>query len=209
MISRPVQDWRRRSAKAGASYFILVLAVGWILGPIRTVWATPRFGPMIAILLEAAIMLMAMVVAAKWASRRFDVPSSLAARILMGLVAFGLLIPAEIAGALWLRRLYLASLMNPPGFVALSMFLLFAAVPSLIWRSGNREGRAKQASHRRGDWRLPSGALGRLLLAFAYPAGRAANSALGELVGGPMATNDLMRAMILAGALAATVTFQE
>jgi hypothetical protein len=41
------------SAKAGMIYFLLVFAVGWILGPIRELWAVPHFGRMAATLSEA------------------------------------------------------------------------------------------------------------------------------------------------------------
>jgi hypothetical protein len=48
----------------------------------------------------------------------------------MGLIAIGLLFPAEIAGVLRVRGLslteYLASLANAPGVISLVMFLLFA-----------------------------------------------------------------------------------
>ena len=42
-----------RALKAGVIYFLLVFAVGWILGPIRELWAVPHFGRMAAALSEA------------------------------------------------------------------------------------------------------------------------------------------------------------
>ena len=127
-----------RTLKAGVTYFLLVFAVGWILGPIRVVWVAPRFGLLIGTLLEAVIMLIAMIVAAGWAIRRFGVDRALAATIAMGLIAFGLLIPAEIIGVLWIRTLslkeYLGTFLSPAGLVALSMFLLFAAMPTFVSR---------------------------------------------------------------------------
>jgi hypothetical protein len=84
--------------KGAAIYLLILFALGWILGPIRALWATPRFGPMIGILLEAVIMLMAMIFTAKWAIRCFDVDRMLSATISMGLIALGLLVPAELVG---------------------------------------------------------------------------------------------------------------
>jgi hypothetical protein len=55
--------------KAGAIYFLLVFAVGWILGPIRELWAMPHFGRVAAMLSEAVIMLIAIIVAARWVIR--------------------------------------------------------------------------------------------------------------------------------------------
>ena len=60
-----------RALKAGVIYFLLVFAVGWVLGPIRELWAVPHFGRVAAMLSEAVIMLVAMIVAARWVIRRF------------------------------------------------------------------------------------------------------------------------------------------
>jgi hypothetical protein len=125
-----------RVLKAGVTYFLLLFAVGWILGPIRELWAVPRFGRVMAQLIEAVIMLIAMIISARWVMRRFEVHQTLGSTILMGLVALGILAPTEIAGALWVRRLslneYLASFVTAPGVISAVMFLLFAAMPSLV-----------------------------------------------------------------------------
>jgi hypothetical protein len=125
-----------RALKAGVIYFLLVSAVGWILGPIRELWAVPHFGPTVGLLFEAVIMLIAMIVAARWVIRRFNVPQSLGATLPMGLIAIGLLLPAEIAGVVWVRGLslreYLASFVTAPGLTSLLMFLVFGAMPTLV-----------------------------------------------------------------------------
>jgi hypothetical protein len=130
-----------RALKAGAIYFLLVFAVGWILGPIRELWAMPHFGRVAAMLSEAVIMLIAIIVAARWVIRRFDVPRTLPATISMGLIAIGLLFPAEIVGVVWVRGLslqdYLASFASGPGVVSLLMFLLLAAMPTLVTGAGS------------------------------------------------------------------------
>jgi hypothetical protein len=132
-----------RALKAGVIYFLLVFAVGWIMGPIRELWAVPHLGRMPTMLTEAIIMLIAMIVAARWVIRRLDVPRTLPATISMGLVALGLLVPAEIAGVVWVRGLslqeYLAGFATGPGIISLVMFLLFAAMPALVTLS--RRGR--------------------------------------------------------------------
>jgi hypothetical protein len=62
--------------------------------------------------------------------------------ILMGLVALGILLPAEIAGALWVRRLgfheYMESFTTGPGVISSMMFLLFAVMPALVARLERR-----------------------------------------------------------------------
>jgi hypothetical protein len=61
---------------------------------------------------------------------------TLPATISMGIVAIGLLLPAEIVGVHWVRgpseRDYLTGFLTGPGVVSLLMFLLFAAMPTLV-----------------------------------------------------------------------------
>ena len=72
---------RIQTFKAGVIYFLLVFAVGWILGPIREPWAVPCFGRTPAVSLEAVIMLAAMIVSARWMLGRFGVPRRLGTTI--------------------------------------------------------------------------------------------------------------------------------
>jgi hypothetical protein len=136
-----------RALKAGIIYFLLVFLVGWILGPIRELWAVSHLGRMATMLSEAVIMLIAMIVAARCVIRRVHVPRTLPATISMGLIAIGLLFPAEIAGVVWVRGLslreYLASFLTGPGVVSLLMFLLFAAIPALVTLSTHDRVRAR------------------------------------------------------------------
>jgi hypothetical protein len=131
-----------RVLKAGAVYFLLMFGVGWVLGPIRELWAVPRFGRLTGVLWEAVIMLIAMAVSARWVIRRFRVGPTFDSTISMGLVVLGILVPAELAGVVWVRGLslseYLASFATAPGLVSLLMFLLFAAMPTLVTRAGHR-----------------------------------------------------------------------
>ena len=130
-----------RALKAGVVYFLLVFAVGWILGPIRELWAVSHFGRMAATLSEAVIMLIAMTVAARWVIRWFEVPQTLFDNLSIGLIAIGLLFPAEIVGVVWVRGLslreYLASFVTAPGIISLLMFLVFGAMPTLVTRAGS------------------------------------------------------------------------
>jgi hypothetical protein len=131
-----------RVLKAGALYFLFMFGVGWVLGPVRELWAVPRFGRLTGVLLEAVIMLIAMAVSARWVIRQFNVGPTLGSTISVGLVALGILVPAELAGVALVRGLslreYLASFMTIPGLVSLLMFLLFAAMPTLVTRAGGK-----------------------------------------------------------------------
>ena len=134
-----------RVLKAGAVYFLFMFGVGWVLGPIRELWAVPRFGRLTGVLLEAVIMLIAMAMSARWVIRRFHVKPKFGSTISIGLVALGIMVPAELAGAVWVRGLppleYLGSFATASGLASLLMFVLFAATPTLVMRAGrNRVG---------------------------------------------------------------------
>jgi len=77
-----------------------------------------HLGRVEATLLEAIIMLIAMIVAARWVIRRFEVPQTTPATTAIGLVALGVLIPAEIAGVVFVQGLsfqdYFSSFLTAP-----------------------------------------------------------------------------------------------
>jgi len=93
-----------RILKTGLLYFALVFGVGFALGPIRVLWATPRFGERTAELLEAPIMLFAIVLSARWIVRTLAEPTR--RRLLaVGTVALALLVATELTVVLSLRGL--------------------------------------------------------------------------------------------------------
>jgi hypothetical protein len=127
--------------QAGALYFALTFAAGWILGPIREFWVIPRLGRTVGFLLEAPLMLVVSFLVARWVVRRVAVPPTLQTRALVGLVALGMLLVAELLGAWGLRGLspadYLASFGSRPGAVTAATLPFFAAIPLLIGRLRN------------------------------------------------------------------------
>ncbi len=122
--------------KAAAVYFGLIYAVGIFLDPIREDWAVPRFGPLGGLLLEAVVMLPAMVAAAVWIVRRFDVPAVQRTRLNIGFAALGFLLVGEVLAAVLLRGMsvqsWLVSYGSAQGLISLVLFVVFAVMPSLI-----------------------------------------------------------------------------
>ena len=123
--------------KAGGLYFCIVFGVGFVLEPIRILWAVPRFGERVSELMETPLMLIAIVMAARWTVRRSQ--ESFAPRLLAtGLVALGLLVSAEIALVLSLRGRsipeHIASRDPISGGVYVISLMLFAAIPFLVRR---------------------------------------------------------------------------
>lgn len=122
--------------KAGILYFVLVFGAGFFLGPIRVLWAVPRFGERTAELMEAPIMLAVIVLAARWTCRRRRVLSLPLHRLGVGFVALSLLLAAELTVVLWLRGLtigeYMANRDPVEGAVYVAMLGLYAVMPLLV-----------------------------------------------------------------------------
>jgi hypothetical protein len=122
--------------KAGALYFALVFGAGFVIGAIRILWVVPRFGTRIAELMEAPIMFVVTILAARWIVRRLVVPPKLSNRLGMGCVGLGLMLVAEFTLVLWLRGLsineYLATRDPMSGTVYYVMLGVFCIMPLLV-----------------------------------------------------------------------------
>jgi hypothetical protein len=122
----------------GVLYFILVFGAGFILGPIRVLWLVPRLGERWAELIELPVMVVAIVLAARFVVRRLAVPPTPPARLLMGGLALALALAAEFALVQWLRGMtpagYFASRDPVSGTTYYATLLFFAALPLLLVR---------------------------------------------------------------------------
>jgi hypothetical protein len=125
-------------SKAAALYFALVFGAGFALGFVRVLWIVPRVGERTAELVEAPIMLVVSVLAARWIVRRLAVPPSRGTRIGVGLLALGFLLSLELTVVLWLRGLtlseYCAGRDPVSGSVYIILLVLFAIMPLLVVR---------------------------------------------------------------------------
>jgi hypothetical protein len=127
-----------RIVKAGVLYFAVVFGAGFVLGPIRILWVVPRLGTRVAELLEAPIMFVITIVAARWIVRKLAVAPMSSSRLGMGCIALSLMLIAEFTLVLWLRGLsiseYLAGRDPVAGTVYYLMLGLFAVMPLLVLR---------------------------------------------------------------------------
>jgi hypothetical protein len=100
----------------------------------------PRVGERIAELAEAPIMLVVIVLAARWVAQRFVMPRTPYRLLGVGLISLGLLLLAELTLLLWLRGLtfgeYFASRDPVAGTVYIVMLGLFAIMPLLAGWGG-------------------------------------------------------------------------
>ncbi len=124
--------------KAGALYFAVVFGSGFVLGTIRTLWIVPSFGTRKAELMEAPIMLVVTILAARWVARRRSLPPAPAIRLGVGLAALAFLLIAEFTFVLAIRGLtlreYMASRDPVSGTVDVVLLGVFAAMPLLVAR---------------------------------------------------------------------------
>lgn len=120
---------------AGLFYALLLFALGFLLGPLREFLLAPRFGPVLAVTMEAVPMIAAMAWLAPRLARGMELPPRSSSRVAMGLVALLLVLLAELALSGLLRGLgplaTLARYGTPPGLVGAALLAVFAAMPWL------------------------------------------------------------------------------
>ena len=71
--------------RAGFVYFLIVFAIGFVLGTVRVLFVVPRFGATNAVLIELPVMLAVSWIVCAWLVRRFGVARAVAARLVMAL----------------------------------------------------------------------------------------------------------------------------
>ncbi|KAB2849543.1 MAG: hypothetical protein F9K44_07655 [Hyphomicrobiaceae bacterium] len=124
-----------RAVAAGAGYFASGFALGFILGVLRVTILAPSLGKHGAVLAELPVILAFSWWAAGWMAGRLGVPSKPGPRLVMGAVAFALLMGAETALAVFLLNEPLAAHFGRYGqsheLIGLAGQIAFAVFPLL------------------------------------------------------------------------------
>jgi hypothetical protein len=124
--------WRAAS-RAGVAYTLGVFVFAFAVGTIRVTLVAPRLGPLLAVLLEAPIVLAVSWRVSRWCIRRFNVSCDPRARVLMGTVAFAVLMSLELGVSVLAFgesfEHYLARYATLPGSIGLAMQGVFATFP--------------------------------------------------------------------------------
>lgn len=122
-----------RSIIAGLVYFVVVYAAGFALGAIRVTLIVPHLGETLAVLMEAPIILAISWMASHWSIARFQVPSAAGARVLMGALAFAVLMVVELGVSAWLFDSSVAQRFvgyrSVAGVIGLATQIAFATFP--------------------------------------------------------------------------------
>lgn len=123
----------QKVVRAGFLYFALVLGAGFVLGAFRVPFLVPRIGERAAELAEMPIMAVVIYWSAGYILRRFPAVNAPLKSLLVGFLALGLSVGAELALAIALQTQtlmeYIGSRDKVSGSVYLGMLLVFALMP--------------------------------------------------------------------------------
>jgi hypothetical protein len=119
--------------RAGILYFAIVFACGFVLGAIRTLWVIPRFGELLATVIELPIIIALSWFVCRWVLRRISVAADSIPRLTMGAIALALLLAGEAAlsitlGGLSLQQ-HVALYKTLPILLGLAGQILYALFP--------------------------------------------------------------------------------
>ncbi len=131
-----------RATQAGAAYFAGMFALGFVLGTIRVMMIAPVLGAWGATFLELPVMLVVSWIYCRWLIRRFSVPTIGSARVVMGTVAFAMLMVGEVLLGIGLFDRTLTAqvrdMTSGPGLAGLAGQVAFATFPWVQFRFAER-----------------------------------------------------------------------
>jgi hypothetical protein len=134
LIDNAPSQWSS-AFKAGPAYFVVAFGFGFLLGAVRMLVVVPAVGDISAVVLEMPIMLAISWFSSRWLVGRFSVPDGLAPRLVMGGLAFALLMFAEVGlSILGFGRTFaehLASYRQVASIMGLLGQLAFASFPAI------------------------------------------------------------------------------
>ena len=112
-----------------------VFAAGFALGTIRVLLVAPHLGPLAAVAIEIPLMLIACWIVTGWVIRHCNIDRRFSARIMMGAIAFALLITAEaLLGIAVLGQSpsqWLGAFTTPAGVIGLIAQLTLGFMPMI------------------------------------------------------------------------------
>ncbi len=129
----------KRFLSAATVYFLMLFALGFVLGTVRVLFVAPRIGVLSATLAEVPLMLIAAFFTCRWAISRWKVPSTLSARGTMALLFLVLLALFEtlVGVALFGRTLAgtWSGLATPAELIGLIAQAIAALLPIFVGRT--------------------------------------------------------------------------
>jgi len=121
---------------AALLYFAIVFGTGFAVGPWRVLYVEPHVGTTVGVLIEAPILIVAMLVGAKCALRWSGITKSSSALLLVGVVALALQQIADIAVGGLLRGMtvgdHVRHFATTPGMIYGALLMVFLFAPSFL-----------------------------------------------------------------------------
>ncbi len=125
----------RSAVLAGLAYFAVVFPVAFAFGTFRTLVLAPVIGKMAAVMTELPLLLAVSWISSLWLVGRFGVSANMAERLIMGGVAFAVLMVAEaclaVLGFGQTLLQYLETFQGAAAHLGLAGQIAFACLPSL------------------------------------------------------------------------------
>ncbi|MEO1241093.1 MAG: hypothetical protein AAFX54_04230 [Pseudomonadota bacterium] len=132
------------SLRAGAAYFAMIFALGFVLGTVRVLVLLPRIGETAAVLLEGPVILTASWFTCRFLIAKLRVARTFYARLIMGASALTLLLFAEFGlGVYGFDRSvaeHFAHYATTPGALGLAGQVVFGLFPIMQLPIGRRNG---------------------------------------------------------------------
>ena len=124
--------------KAGICYFIVVFGAGFLVGTLRVLVVAPAIGGLGAVIAELPILLILSWIVCKVLVKRHSVKSTVSERVIMGGVAFVLLMLCEPAFAIFVFNRtaieYFSQFRSASGLAGLLGQVAFSTIPVLQLR---------------------------------------------------------------------------
>jgi hypothetical protein len=132
----------KRALTAGTVYFLILFALGFVLGTLRVTVVVPCLGAFAATMAEVPVMLAAAYFTCRWMIRHWNVPPTLSIRLTMMAWFLLLLFLFEtLLGTMLFGRTLntqVAALVTPAGMLGLSAQMIAAFLPVFIGRDETR-----------------------------------------------------------------------
>jgi hypothetical protein len=132
----------KRALTAGTVYFLILFALGFVLGTLRVTVVVPRLGAFAATMAEVPVMLAAAYFTCRWMIRHWNVPPTLSIRLTMMAWFLLLLFLFEtLLGTMLFGRTLntqVAALVTPAGMLGLSAQMIAAFLPVFVGRDEAR-----------------------------------------------------------------------
>jgi hypothetical protein len=131
----------RAALSAATAYFLILFALGFVLGTIRVLLIAPRFGALAATVSEVPVMITAGYFTCRRVLRRWHVPADMRTRWAMVMLFLLLLAIFEtLLGALLFGRTVASqwvALATPAGLVGVSAQIVAALLPVFFLKTGD------------------------------------------------------------------------